>query len=152
MKKETLVQLIIIVILTIVLGCLIFVTAKEMNSTDVRMYGMNSMEEETVKDTKKEDVDTGDKVEANNINLNEHNTNINISEGGEYNITGEFKNSVIVDSTEKVILNLNNVTIDSQITAAIANKNSGELVINLVENTSNILKDNGSSEYDGCIY
>lgn len=152
MKKETLVQLIIIVILTIVLGCLIFVTAKEMNSTDVRMYGMNSMEEETVKDTKKEDVDTGDKVEANNINLSEHNTNINISEGGEYNITGEFKNSVIVDSTEKVILNLNNVTIDSQITAAIANKNSGELVINLVENTTNILKDNGSSEYDGCIY
>ena len=152
MKKETLVQLIIIVTLTIVLGCLIFVTAKEMNSRDVRMYGMNPMEEETVKDTKKEDVDSGNKVEENTINLSEHTTNINISTGGEYNITGEFENSIIVDSNDKVILNLNNVTIDSQITAAIANKNSGELVINLVENTTNILKDNGSSEYDGCIY
>ena len=152
MKKETLVQLIIIVILTIVLGCLIFVTAKEMNSRDVRMYGMNPIEEEVEKDTKKEDVDSGNKVEENTINLNEHTTNINISKGGEYNITGEFKNSVIVDSTERVILNLNNVTIDSSITAAIANINSGELVINLLENTTNILKDSGSSEYDGCIY
>ncbi|MBQ2835798.1 MAG: carbohydrate-binding domain-containing protein [Clostridia bacterium] len=152
MKKETLVQVIIIIILTIILSGLIFITAKEMNSRDNKMFGMNPMEEEVEKETKKEDVDSGNKVEANNINLNEHTTNINISNGGEYNISGEFKNSIIVDSTDKVILNLNNVTIDSQITAAIANKNSGELVINLVENTTNILKDNGSSEYDGCIY
>jgi len=152
MKKETLIQLIIIIILSIILAGLIFITVKEINGRDTRMYGMNPMEEETVKDTKKDDVDSGSKVEANNINLNEHTTNINISTGGEYNITGEFENSIIVDSTEKVILNLNNVTIDSKITAAIANKNSGELVINLVENTTNILKDNGSSEYDGCIY
>lgn len=152
MKKETLVQLIIIIFLTIILAGLIFITAKEMNSRDTRMYGMNPMEEETVKDTKKEDVDTGNKVEVNNINLNEYNSNINISNGGEYNITGEFKNSIIIDSTEKVTLNLNNVTIDSTITAAIANINSGELVINLEDNTTNILKDSGSSEYDGCIY
>ena len=152
MKKETLVQLIIIIILTIILLGLIFITAKEMNSRDDKMFGMNPMEEETVKDTKKEDVDSGNKVEENTINLSEHTTNINISTGGEYNIIGEFENSIIVDSTDKVILNLDNVTIDSQITAAIANKNSGELVINLVENTTNILKDNGSSEYDGCIY
>ena len=122
------------------------------NNINPRMFGMNPMEEEVEKDTKKEDVDSGNKVEENTINLNEHTTNINISEGGEYNITGEFENSIIVDSTDKVILNLNNVTIDSKITAAIANKNSGELVINLPENTTNILKDNGSSEYDGCIY
>lgn len=152
MKKETLIQVIIIIILSIILGGLIFITAKEINSREVRMYGMNPMEEETEKDTKKEDIDSGSEVELNNINLSEHNTNINISKGGEYNLTGEFQYSVIVDSTDKVILNLNNVTIDSQITAAITNKNSGELVINLVENTTNILKDNGSSEYDGCIY
>ena len=152
MKRETLIQVIIILILTAILGGLVYITVTEMNSTNPRMFGMNPMEEEVEKDTKKEDVDSGNKVEANTINLNEHTTNINISTGGEYNITGEFENSIIVDSTDKVILNLNNVTIDSQITAAIANKNSGELVINLVENTTNILKDNGSSEYDGCIY
>ena len=116
------------------------------------MYGMNPMEEETVKDTKKEDVDKGSEVEVNNINLNEYNSNINISKGGEYNITGEFEYSIIVDSTEKVTLNLNNVTINCAITSAIANINSGELVINLKDNTINILKDNGSSGYDGCIY
>ena len=152
MKKETLIQVIIIIILTIILAGLIFITTKEMNNIDIRKFWMNPMEEEVEKGTKKEDVDSGNKVEANTINLTEYTTNINISTGGEYNITGEFKNSIIVDSTDKVILNLNNVTIDSQITAAIANKNSGELVINLVENTTNILKDNGSSEYDGCIY
>ena len=152
MKKETLVQLIIIIILTIILAGLVVITAKELNSSDNKMFGMNPMEEETVKDTKKEDVDSGSKVEANSINLNEYNSNINISNGGEYNLTGEFKYSVIVDTTEKVTLNLNNVTIDSQITAAIANKNTGELVINLEDNTTNILKDNGSSEFDGCIF
>jgi len=154
MKKETLVQLIIIIVLTIILGGLLFITVREMNSrnTRIEMFGMNPMEEEIIKDTKKEDVDTGNKVEINNINLNEYNSNINISSAGEYNITGEFEYSIIVDSTEKVTLNLNNVTIDSTITAAIANINSGELVINLVEGTTNILKDNGSSEYDGCIY
>ena len=152
MKKETLVQLIIIIFLTIILAGLIFITAKEMNSRNTRMHGMNPMEEETVKDTKKEDVDAGSNVEVYNIKLNEYNSNINISNGGEYNITGEFKYSIIVDSTERVTLNLNNVTIDSTITAAIANKNSGELVINLEDNTTNILKDSGSSEYDGCIY
>lgn len=153
MKKETLIQLIIILILAVILTGLVYMTAREiMNSRNNRMYGMNPMEKEVEKGTKKEDVDSGSKIEANTINLSEHTTNINISTGGEYNITGEFENSIIIDSTDKVKLNLNNVTIDSQITAAIANKNSGELVINLVENTTNILKDNGSSEYDGCIY
>ena len=152
MKKETLVQLIIIIILTIILSGLFFITAKEMNSRENKMFRMNPMEEETVKDTKKEDVDSGSRVEADNINLNEYDSNINISKGGEYNLTGEFKYSVIVDTTEKVTLNLKNVTIDSQITAAIANKNIGELVINLEDNTTNILKDNGSSEFDGCIF
>lgn len=154
MKRETLIQVIIILILTAMLGGLIYMAITEMNSnnTNSKMFGMQPMEEEVEKDTKKEDVDSGNKVVANTINLSEHTTNINISEGGEYHISGKFENSIIVDSTDKAILNLNNVTIDSQITAAIANKNSGELVINLVENTVNILKDNGSSEYDGCVY
>lgn len=152
MKKETLTQLIITVILIMILIGLIFMLVKEMNVRNNGTFRMNLMEEEIEKSTKKEDVDNGSKVEKKNINLNEYNTNINISDGGEYNIKGEFKNSIIIDSTEKVTLNLNNVTIDSEITAAIANINTGELVINLLENTTNILKDNGSSEYDGCIY
>lgn len=152
MKKETLIQVVIIIILIIILTGLIFITTKEMNSGSYGIDKMKPMEEETVKDTKKEDVDSGSKVDANNINLKEYNSNININKGGEYNITGEFKYSIIVDSAEKVTLNLNNVAIDSAITAAIANINTGELVINLVKDTTNTLKDSGSSEYDACIY
>ena len=53
MKKETLVQLIIIMVLTMILAGLVFVTSKEMNSRDNKMFGMNPMEEEVEKDTKK---------------------------------------------------------------------------------------------------
>ena len=152
MKKETLIQLIIIAILSVILIGLIFITVKEMNNKNFRNFKLNPFEEEVIKETKKEDVSKGDKIESTDINLSQFNDNINISAGGEYNITGEFKNSIIVDSKEQVVLNLNNIIIDSQITAAIANINSGDLVINLLENTTNILKDSGSSEYDSCIY
>ena len=152
MKKETLVQLIIIIILTIILAGLIFVTLKEMDNKNPENFRMNPMEEEKVKDTKKEDVDTGKMINAKTIKLDEYDSNITIEEGGEYNIEGSFNHSILVDSENKVILNLNSVTINSNITAAIGNKGTGEMVINLVEGTTNILKDNGSSELDGCIY
>ena len=110
------------------------------------------MEDEVEKETSKDDVDNGDTINEENINLNNYESNINITKGGEYNISGSFNYSLIVNSPEKVILNLNNVTINSEITASIANINSGELVINLPSGTSSTLKDKGSSEYDGCIY
>ena len=152
MKKEILIQVIIILILTVILGGLVYMTVTEMNNINPRIFGMNSMEDEVVKDTKKEDVDTGKMINAKTIKLDEYDSNITIKEGGEYNIEGSFNHSILVDSTDKVILNLNNVTINSDITAAIGNKGTGEMVINLVEGTNNVLKDNGSSELDGCIY
>ena len=152
MKKETLIQVIIILILTAILGGLVYMTVTEINSTNPRMFGMNPMEEEVEKDTKKEDVDTGEMINAKTIKLDEYDSNITIEEGGEYNIEGSFNHSILVDSADKVVLNLNNVSINSDITAAIGNKGTGEMVINLVEGTTNILKDNGSSELDGCIY
>lgn len=152
MKKETFVQIIIIILLSIILVSLILTTIKEMQNPDVEMRGMKPIEEEIVKDTKKEDIDIGENIKENNINLNEYDNNINITEGGEYNITGKFSHSIILDTTDKTTLNLNNVVINNETTAAIVNKNSGELIINLIENSTNILKDNGSSEYDACIY
>ena len=149
MKKETKVQLIIIVILSIVLGILVFTLFKENNNRN-NMFA--PMEEEVEKETSKDDVDNGDTINEENINLNNYESNINITKGGEYNISGSFDYSLIVNSTEKVILNLNNVTINSEITASIANINTGELVINIPKGTTSTLKDKGSSEYDGCIY
>lgn len=152
MKRKTIIEVLIIIILTIILCNLMLAMVKEINSKNHGMREIKPMEEEKIKETKKEDINSGIKIETDNINLEEYNNNITINNGGEYNITGKFNYSIIIDSTEKVILNLNNVTIDSSITAAIANINKEELVINLVENTINILKDSGSSEYDGCIY
>ncbi len=149
MKKETKVQLIIIVILSIVLSILLFVIFKNSNN---RNYMFMPMEDEVEKETTKDDVGNGETINEENINLNNYESNINITKGGEYNISGSFNYSLIVNSTEKVILNLNNVNINSEITASIANINTGELVINLPSGTTSTLKDNGSSEYDGCIY
>ena len=149
MKKETKVQLIIIVILSIILSALLFIIFKD-NGNRNNMFML--MEDEVEKETTKDDVDNGNTVNEENINLNNYGSNINITEGGEYNISGSFNYSLIVNSTEKVILNLNNVSINSEITASIANINTGELVINIPKGTISTLKDKGSSEYDGCIY
>ena len=148
MKKETKVQLIIIVILSIILSVLLFVIFKDNNRNNMFM----PMEDEVEKETSKDDVDNGDTINEENINLNNYESNINITKGGEYNISGSFNYSLIINSKEKVILNLNNVTINSEITASIANINTGELVINIPKGTTSTLKDKGSSEYDGCIY
>ena len=97
-------------------------------------------------------VDRGEKVNTKKINLNNYDTNVTITEGGEYTLSGSFKYSVLVETNEKVILNLNKVTIEASETAAIANINKNELVINLLDGTNNTLKDGGSGDYDGCLY
>ena len=148
MKRETKVQLIIIVILSIILSVLLFIIFKDNNRNNMFI----PMEDEVEKETSKDDVDNGDTINEENINLNNYESNINIAKGGEYNISGSFNYSLIVNSPEKVILNLNNVTINSELTASIANINTGELVINIPKGTTSTLKDKGSSEYDGCIY
>ena len=45
---------------------------------------MNPMEEVIEKDTKKEDVDTGEMINEKTIKLDEYDSNITIEEGGEY--------------------------------------------------------------------
>ena len=150
MKKETSIQLIIIFILTIILGTLLYISKDYIRKN--QKFDRFPFEEETEKDTKKEDIDNGKTITNKNINLNEYNSNINIKNGGEYTLTGEFNYSIIVNTEDDVTLNLNNVSINSSDTAAIANINSGELIINLVRNTINTLKDNGSSECDGALY
>lgn len=150
MKKETTIQLIIIFILTTILGVLLY-TSKDYFIFNQR-FNRIPFEEETEKDTKKEDIDNGKNITNKNINLSNYDSNINIKNAGEYTITGEFNYSVIIDTEEEVILNLNNVLINSTVTAAIANVGSGEIIINLLKGTINTLKDNGSSECDGALY
>lgn len=159
MKKTTLLQVIVIVILLIVLGVLIKLTINEINTSvpgrdrgEMENMGQMPIEEEEEEDTKAEDVEEGIIVTDTEIDLSKYSTNITIKKSGNYTLTGNLKNSVLVNADGEVKLNLNNVTIESSITAAISNISTNELSINLMDNTTNTLSDGGYSEYDGCIF
>lgn len=115
-------------------------------------FGRGPKEEEMEKETKAENVDAGKIVTEENINLSEYDSNITITEAGNYTLTGEFEHAVLINSNGAVTLNLDNVTIKNSETAAIANISQNELTLNLLDDTTNTLSDGGSSEYDGCIY
>lgn len=151
MNKEAKIQIIIISILSIILILLISTTIKMMNANR-GMFGNKPFEEQTEKETSKDDIENGENIISENIKLDDYDTNVTINKGGIYNISGSFNHSILVDSSESVTLNLNNVNINSDITAAIANKGTGKMIINIVKGTTNILKDSGYSEFDGCIY
>ena len=157
MNKSTTIQIVIIVVLLLILAVLIKLTTDEMYMyrREEQMTEKNGMmfgEEETQKDTLADDVDGGESITEKAINLNDYNSNFTITEAGEYTLTGEFKNTILIDTTEDVILILKDVNIKNEITAAIANKGTGNLIIKLADNTINTLSDGGSSEYDACIY
>ena len=138
----------VIILVTGLLAIEIYLIKKN-NNEDIKIP--NDMEK-TQKETLAEDVESGKDVIENNIDLSEYNSNITITNGGEYTLTGKFNYSVLVNSNEEVILNLDNVTIENEVTATIANISTNPLTINLLENTVNTLSDGGSSEYDSCIY
>lgn len=158
MKKETKIQLIVIVVLLIMLGILVAITIKEMNnSRPIQMDGARQEfggpnGEKTEKKTKASDVDAGQEVLDSNIDLSKYNSNITITKSGEYTLKGEFKNAVLVNAESDVTLILDGVKIENTITAAIANIGTSELNIKLADNSNNTLSDGGASEYDSCIY
>ena len=95
MKKETEIQLVIIVILIIILGILVAITINEMaknNQTpiggrdDTRQDFSHPSEEKTEKETKASDIEAGQEVLDNNIDLSQYNSNISITKSGEYTI------------------------------------------------------------------
>ncbi len=109
-------------------------------------------DENKEKETKASDIDNGQEVTENNIDLSKYNSNITITKAGEYTLKGELKNAVLVNAKGNVTLTLDDVNIESTITAAIANIGTSELAIKLADNSNNTLKDGGASEYDACIY
>ena len=147
--KKILAYIVLVGIVTIVVtGLVNYLTRNNMGT----MPNMPMEEETTEKETTAEDVDAGETVTDENIDLSKYSSNITISKAGTYTLTGEFANAVLVNADGEVTLNLNNVTIKNETNAAIANAGTNGIIINLPENTSNILSDGGSSEYDGCIF
>ncbi|MBR3613837.1 MAG: carbohydrate-binding domain-containing protein [Clostridia bacterium] len=114
--------------------------------------GKMPFEEEIERTTKAEDVEAGENVNTEIINLSEHTTNITITEAGNYTLTGEFGNTVLIDADGEVTLNLDNAKVENKLTAALANISTNPLTINLLEGTTNVFSDGGSSEYDACVY
>lgn len=98
------------------------------------------------------EVDRGQNVNVKEIDLNDYDSNITIDKAGEYTLTGNIKHTVLVETDGDVILNLNSVTIESTETAAIANVGTNKITINLLEGTTNTLKDSGSGNYDGALF
>jgi len=152
MKKETLVQTIIIVTLSIVLGVLLKVTVDKMNVSERMPMRFPFEEEEVEKQTKKDDVAAGTTVTETNIDLNRYHSNITITNGGEYTLTGNFKHTVLVNANEDVTLVLNGIEIKNEMTAALANIGNNSLTLRLADSSVNMLSDGGSSEYDACLY
>ena len=79
--------------------------------------GKMPFDEEIERTTKAEDVEAGEKVNAKIINLSEHTTNITITEPGTYTLTGEFGNTVLINASGDVVLNLDNAKVENKLTA-----------------------------------
>lgn len=155
MKRESIIQIIVIVILITILGILIYLNIEEINKKEEVKEPDNRFEmreESKEKETKESDIEKGEEVSEKEIDLSKYDNNITINKGGTYTLTGEFEHSVLIDSEDEVTLILDNVTIENENTAAIANISENDLTIKLEENTKNNLSDGGSSEYDSCIY
>lgn len=151
--KETFNNVVKIIIYIVVVAVLTTIsTVLIQNFNKVKFMPSPFVEEEVEKDTKATDVKVGKIITEENINLAEYDSNITITKAGTYTLKGEYKHSILVNADGEVILNLNNVIVTNNITAAIANISKNSLVINLPEGTTNILTDGGSSEYDACIY
>lgn len=92
-------------------------------------------------------------VNTSSINLSNYNNDLKITKGGTYTLTGKLNNTLYIESSTTVTLNLNGITIKSTEDAAIANINNNDLIINLNSGTTNILSDNGTeTDYDASLY
>lgn len=75
------------------------------------------------------------------------NGNLYINVGGKYNITGNLSNGTIyIDTSDNVILDLDNVKIINNLNETINNRKSKKLIINCEDNTNNILSDGENSK------
>ena len=80
------------------------------------------------------------------------NNNINIIEGGTYNLTGNLKEaSIYINTEDKVVLNFNNINIMTTGEALVI-ENAKEVIINLPLGSDNVIMDGDNNPYPGSIY
>ena len=159
MDKTTKIEIIVIIILTIILAICVNITVREINNINAigrgdRNFGQIGMpmDEEVERVTRAEDVKANITTSENDIDLSKMEENLSIDKAGTYNISGEFKHALIINADGEVVFNLNNITIENDITSAIINTSKNPLVINLVDGPVNNITDGGSSDYNSCLY
>ena len=154
MKKRSIIEVFIIVVLVIILAALVLYIRRQDKMQEADMK--NKMVEVPVKQEKDAvDVELNKTViiENEEINLDEYTTDITINTAGTYTLRGKFKHAVIVETeTGDTNLILDNVTIENKKTAAIIGLSGDSLTINTVDNSTNTLSDGGNSQFDACIY
>jgi len=95
---------------------------------------------------------TADYSSAQVITL-QNGKNQTIKNGGYYTITGSTKNAgVVVDTTEKVYIELAGVSIKNTNGPAIQVENAQEITLTLRDGTVNTVSDGGSSEFNAAIF
>lgn len=145
--------IVLVILVTAIITMLVMLINKNSRGNfEGAKNGMMLMEDEVERTTKAEDVDSGENVNTETINLSEHSSNITITEAGNYTLTGEFGYTVLVDADGEVTLNLSNAKIENELAAALANISTNPLIINLLDGTTNTFSDGGSSEYDACVF
>ena len=97
---------------------------------------------------KEENIDWS-KYETTEIELTE---SLTITNPGVYKLSGKITGNITINTSGYVKLILNGVEITNNNGPAIMIENSKKTYIELNENTTNILIDNGNSENDGVIY
>ncbi len=108
------------------------------------------MNDEYQADLSGDDIDKGEDVQSTKINLSNYKSNITISKAGYYILSGTSEYAVLVEADGEVTLTLDNINITCSNTAAIANRSTYPLNIEL--KGINTLKDGGKSEYNAVIY
>ena len=101
----------------------------------------------------KTELDESNIAAPGEADLSKISTDLTITSGGTYLLSGEFSHSVIIDADEaEVTLVLENVTIESRNAPAIVGLSAGKITITSQAGTQNTLSDSGNSEYDACIF
>lgn len=146
MKAAVMVLLVIGVIITAIWAMDTENTQTQVDERDIlQVYEITSLDART------------DVAEAISIDLNTATTQTVITEGGDYILSGETKYAVHVDAQDQIVhLCLNGVDIRSTSGPAIQVDTAGKVVITLIEDTENILRDTGNyneyKESDAALY
>lgn len=98
-----------------------------------------------------------DPAGAKTIDLSAYAETCEITEGGDYRLTGKLEGNLVIQAKEQnVHLFLDNVTITSKLGPAVHCQQADKLIITLLPGTENVISDSGKyhadAEIEACIY